>query len=131
MQLLEPLAIEDVGFLARDIFEVTCIDQTDLDTLVLKDFIKRDPVDTSGFHGDTGDVTLLEPGGQLVKVAGERGEAADALLVAVGGHGDIDFGGANINASGIGVDCLERLGKSSHTYGSVGSGCHSVPPCLL
>jgi hypothetical protein len=26
---------------------------------------------------------------------------------------------------------LERLGKSSHTYGSVGSGCHSVPPCLL
>jgi len=109
VELLEPLAIEDVGLFAGDVFHVSGIDEADFNAGMLEDIIQRYPVDASGFHGNTGDATSQEPVGKLVQVTGESRESPDRFAVAVGRHGDIDFCGSHVNAGGVWVEGFQGL----------------------
>ena len=61
MKLAEPFGIADVGFAPRHVLGVTRIDQDDLKSVLLEDLVSRDPIDTRGFHRDTGHATRFEP----------------------------------------------------------------------
>src|SRR5207249_7008213 len=51
MEQLQPLAIADVGFAARDIVELSGIDQKNSDSPRFQQLIDRNPVDVGAFHG--------------------------------------------------------------------------------
>jgi hypothetical protein len=123
VELLEPLAIEDIGLFARDVLHMAGINEADLDAGMLEDVIQRNPVDAGGFHGHTTDVTRTEPVGKLVQIPGERREGPDRFAVAIRRDGDVDFGRADINAGNIGVDSLESLRYNGFTV-LRGSGSH-------
>jgi len=52
VQLLNPLAVLDIGFSTGDILDFTSIDQQDIKAVFDEDFKERYPIDTSGFHGN-------------------------------------------------------------------------------
>lgn len=109
VKLLEPLAIEDVGLFAGDVFHVAGIDEADFNASMLEDIIQRYPVDAGGFHGHTGDATGQEPVGKIVKVTGESRESSDRFAVAVGWHSSIDFCGSDVDAGSVGVQGFKSL----------------------
>ena len=47
VKLLKPLAIEDIGFAPGDIFDVSGIDQYNLEPTSLQNLIQRDPLNAS------------------------------------------------------------------------------------
>jgi len=49
VQLLNPLAVLDIGFSTGDILDFTSIDQQDIKAVFDEDFKERYPIDTSGF----------------------------------------------------------------------------------
>ena len=59
MEVLEPLAVLDVGLPARDVLDMPGVDQADLDPPGLEDLVERDPVHAGGLHGDGGDAALV------------------------------------------------------------------------
>ena len=103
MKVLEPLAIADVRFPARNIFGMARIDQTDLKTVGFEDLKKRDPVNAGGLHGHGAHLTRREPVANLEQVVGESGEGADGILVGINGNGDLDLPGTDVDACGIRV----------------------------
>jgi DNA invertase Pin-like site-specific DNA recombinase len=68
MKLAEPCGIADVCFAPRHVLGVTRIDQNDLEPVLLKNLIGRDPIDPGGFHRDTGHATRFEPVRQIMQV---------------------------------------------------------------
>jgi hypothetical protein len=71
VQLLEPLTIKNVALSAGDVLDMTGIDQPDFQSVALKDFKDRYPVDACGFHGNGGNATGGQPLGKLFKVVGK------------------------------------------------------------
>ncbi len=59
MQLLKPLAVEDIRFATGDILNVARIDQLYFEPTTLEQFEQWDPVNAGGFHGHRSDATLL------------------------------------------------------------------------
>ena len=109
MQLLDPLAVFDVGFSSGDILDLPGIDQQHVKAMVNEDFEQRDPVDASGFHCDGGDLAVREPLGNGCEVAREGAEDANALDVPILRDSDIHFTVPDIDASGVEVDLLEGI----------------------
>lgn len=64
MEILEPLAVEDVSFAAGDIFDVSGVDQTYLEASFFQDLEQGDPIDAGGLHRDGLDLAGSEPIGQ-------------------------------------------------------------------
>ena len=103
MEVLQPLAILDVGFAPRHPFDMAGVDQTNFQTPALQD-LEGDPVDPCGFDRDCFDCTGYEPVGQGVQLLGKGGEFPHRAIVSLLGHRHIDLGGSNIDASGIGLN---------------------------
>ena len=88
VELLEPLAVGNVGLATRYAFDVTRVDEQDLEATLLEDLEERDPVDTCRLHGDGLDAADVEPVGEGVKVRGEALELAHRLIVPILGDRD-------------------------------------------
>jgi hypothetical protein len=107
MEILEPLAILDVGFAAGEIFAVSGIDQKDFQAGRLEDLEEGDPVNAGGFHGDGGDAGSFEPVAELEQGIGEGLELTNRVGIGTGGNGDPDFASADINTGRVGVESGE------------------------
>jgi hypothetical protein len=118
VELLDPLAIEDVGLAAGDVLHAAGVDETDLEAPIFEDLDEGDPVDAGGLHGDGGDPASSEPVGEGVEVGGEGVELPHVLAFGVGAWGNCgEVGmGADIDAGGVGVELREgrRLTHGLH-----------------
>src|SRR4030095_14857346 len=61
MQILKPLAIENVRFAAWNMMHVLGIDQMDLNAPSLEDLKQQDPIETGRIHSDRVHAALLQP----------------------------------------------------------------------
>jgi hypothetical protein len=66
------------------------------------------PVDSGRFHGDGCNPAVLEPVGGCQQVFGEGGKPAHRMWVSVNGHGDVNFGCADVDACCVGVNGMGR-----------------------
>ena len=101
VQILQPLAVTDVGFATGEIFAVAGIDQTDFQPGGFEDLEEGNPIDAGGLHGDGFDATFEQPIAQGVEVVGESGEGADGSGVGVAGNSHLNGGGPDINPAGM------------------------------
>ena len=119
VELLDPLAVEDISFAAGDVFDMASVDEEELEASGFEDFVDGDPIDAGGFHGDGVDAAVLEPVGEGVEVAGEGLEDADGGVVAVLGDGGIDFVVTDVEAGGVEVDLVEDIQSGGGLGGEV------------
>ena len=80
MQILKPLAIENIGFAARNVMHMLSIDQMNFNASSLQDLKQRNPIDTGRFHGDRVHAALLNPVGQGVEALGVRGDLGSRAI---------------------------------------------------
>ena len=71
VQLLQPLAIQNVALTAGDIFDVPGVDQFDLQSVALQNFKDRNPVNARRFHSHGGNAAGDQPLGQAFEIVGE------------------------------------------------------------
>ena len=102
-QLLQPLAVQHVGFAARDILDVPGIDQIDREAARFQEFEEGNPIDTGRFHGHRVNAAGDQPVGQPLQVIGETLEFPDRLVVPVRGHRHIVARRTDINPRRIRV----------------------------
>src|SRR4030095_2355312 len=104
IDLLEPLAVHDIGFAARDVLYVTRVNEDYVEAPRLEDLVEGDSVDAGGFHRHCGDAAGRAPVGEAVELGGNGLERAYGGRVTVGGDGDVMLLGPAVDASGIRVD---------------------------
>ena len=102
-ELLQPLAVQHIGFAARDIFDVARIDQKYFETARFQKLEQRDPVHARGFHRDRVDAASVEPVGQGVEVNRKTWKLPDRLVVPVRRHRYVMGRTADIDSSRIGM----------------------------
>ena len=107
VQLLQPLAVQDIALAGRDVLHVPRVDEHHGEAAGREDLVQRDPVDPGGFHRHGGDAAGLEPVGEAVEVRGEGRERAHRGRIPVGGDGHVMHLGPAIDAGGIGGDALQ------------------------
>jgi len=107
VELLDPLAVEDISLAAGDVLDVSGVDEEDLKTAFIEDFKDGDPVDAGGLHGHGVDATGQEPIGQSMQGTGIGLEGPDGLGTTVFRHSGIDFRGADVETGGVEIDLLE------------------------
>jgi hypothetical protein len=66
VELLEPLAVDDVSLATRYAFDVTCVDEQDFEATLLEDLEERNPIHAGRLHGDGLDAADVEPVGERV-----------------------------------------------------------------
>src|SRR6266850_2748049 len=101
MQILKPLAIENIGFAAGNVMHMLSIDQMNFNASSLQDLKQRDPVNTGRFHSDRIDAALLQPVRQRMEIWSKRGKRSHRFGVPIRGDGDKDFRRSNINTASI------------------------------
>jgi len=102
MEVLQPLAIGDVGFAARHVLDMTGVDQAHPEAAVFQDLKERNPENARGLHRHGFNAALLEPIGQLLKFPGEGTEVADRLRIAIRGNRHIDLRCPDIDSGRVG-----------------------------
>ena len=108
MQLLEPLAVHDIGLAARDVFHVMGVDEHHVEAAGLQDLVEGDPVDAGGFHGYGGDAADREPVREAVELRRHGRERAHRGRVSADRDGDVMLGGPAIDAGGIRLNALQE-----------------------
>ena len=101
MQILQPLAVLHVGFAPGHVFDVTGVDQADLQTARFENLEERHPVDAGGLHRHSRDFAGTEPVRQRVQILREGPERTHRLRVAFRRHGHVVDRGPQIDAGGI------------------------------
>jgi hypothetical protein len=107
VELLDPLAVENVGLATWDILDMAGVDQENLKTALVEDFVDRDPIDAGGLHGHGVDAAGLEPISQVMQGTGIGLEAPDGLCATAFGHSDIDLGRTDVETGSVEIDLLE------------------------
>src|SRR5215475_13761836 len=59
MEILEPLAITNIGLSTRHIFDVSCIDQTNAYARCFQTLKDRNPINSGRLYSDGGDAAFL------------------------------------------------------------------------
>jgi hypothetical protein len=108
VQLLQPLAVGDIAFAARQILHVAGVDQFDLQAPPLQDLKERDPIDAGGLHDHRVDALFEEPIGQAVQVTGKGAKLAHRGLGAIGREGHPMEIGPDVDAGGVEVDAFQN-----------------------
>src|SRR5690606_33958860 len=103
VQVLQPLAVGDIGLATGHGLHVAGVDQADLEAAGLEHLEQGDPVNAGRLHGDVADTAGLQPVDQSVQVLGEGSKGADGLLGAIWRDGDKQLGGADVDAGRIGT----------------------------
>jgi hypothetical protein len=125
VELLDPLAVEDVGLATWDILDVSGVDEDDFKAAFIEDFKDGDPVDAGGLHGHGVDATGQEPIGQSMQGTGISLEGPDGLGATVFRHSGIDFGRADVETGSIEIDLLEGFKVDDFLLlGFLGFSCH-------
>ena len=81
VQLLEPLAIDHIGFTAREMFHIGGTDETDINTCLFKEIMQSHPIHPGRLHCDGGDTMGAKILNRLMIRDGKRTEALDGLTV--------------------------------------------------
>jgi len=108
VELLDPLAIDEVRLAAGNILHVTGVDEQHVEAARLEDLVERNPVDAGGLHRHRLDAACLEPVGEALEVVGQTREAPNRPLVAVLWHSDPVSRGADVDPGGIQVNFLKK-----------------------
>jgi hypothetical protein len=66
VEVLQPLAVFDIGFSARNIFDMPGVHKVHLKSVSIQDLKNRNPINARRFHGDGIDAAVLKPPGGLV-----------------------------------------------------------------
>jgi len=103
MQVLDPLAIGDIGLASRHIPYMLCVDEEHFEPACFQDLEQRDPVDTCRFHCHSPYSAGLQPLGEGVKIASERFERSNRFSRTVRGNGNEHLFSANINTGRVRV----------------------------
>lgn len=122
VKLLDPLAIQNIGLLARDVFNVAGVDDEDFKAARFENFEDRDPVDAGGFHGHGIDLSGCEPIRESMEISGEGGERADGSIEAVLGDGGPNLLIADIETSRVEIDLLEGFERDDFAVTTFGMG---------
>ena len=107
MQLLQPLAVHDIGLSAGDILHVPSVHEHDRKAPSLENLVERNPVHAGGFHGHGGHA-CHQPVRQAMEIRREGLKGTHGRRIPVGGDGNIVCIGAAIDAGGVGVDAVEK-----------------------
>ena len=109
VELLYPLTIENIRFLAGNILDMTGIDNQDFKAAFFENFESRYPINASGFHCDSIDLSGFKPIGESVKIRGEGWELTDGSFLATFGNSGPNFFIADIETGGIEIKLFETI----------------------
>ena len=110
VQLLQPLAVHDIGLAAGDVLHMTRVDEHHVEAAGFEDLVERNPVDPGGFHRHSSDAAGGKPVGEAMEIRREGRERAHRSRLTIGRDGDIMLLGSAIDAGGIRVDALQQRG---------------------
>jgi hypothetical protein len=91
MELLDPLAVEDVGLAPGHSLQLSGIDEPHLEAARTEELEEGDPVHAGGLHRHGLDATPGQPVGQGVEIRGERPERTDVAPFEVAALRDRDI----------------------------------------
>jgi len=120
VQLLNPLAVQDIRLATRHLLEVPRVDQVDTKAFGLEQVIDGNPIHAGGFHRYGVYATGGEPIDQRVQVARKGGKDAHARVGAAFGHGGVDFVVADVESRRVEVDLLQRIQRGDVALDSRG-----------
>ena len=103
VEWLQPLAVGAVGCAAGPVFRVTGVDQVDLQAPRCQDWAQGDPGHPGAGPHHRLNAAGVKPVGQGMEVGRQTGKPAHGLWRAIRRHGDIRFGAAHVNPSGMEV----------------------------
>jgi hypothetical protein len=81
LNTLEPSCIAHIRFASRDILDIAGIYKDYVKTMLLKDFISRDPVNTCGIHRYTDNASCFKPASHCMQVASECTKLPDRIII--------------------------------------------------
>ena len=126
VQVAQPLAVRYVALAPGRRAHVAGVDQHYLEATRFQDLEYGYPVDAGRLHSDGRHLTLLEPVGQGVQVAGKGGKFADRRAGAIFAYRCEHRFGAYVHASGIRMNLVRSCGASAGASALVAS--HREPP---
>ncbi len=105
MQGLNPLAIQDIGFVAggQPSGQVAA-NEAAMEAVFFQHLEEGNPIHAGGFHGDGLDAVLDQPVGDGVQVGRVSAERAHDLGPVGAGDADVDLLGADVGAGRVGID---------------------------
>lgn len=112
MQVLEPLAIRDIGLATWHVLHVLCVNEVNFEAARFQHLVNGNPVNAGRLHRHRANPALHQPVGQRMQIASKGGKAADGLRVSISADSNVQFAGANINASSIWMKDSIRLSNA-------------------
>jgi len=103
VEVLQPRAVGNVRAPSRDVFDVLCVDEIDLQPTSFQDLHQRNPVNSGGVHGNRADSILPQPIAEMVQIVCERGEHTNRLGISVSRYCNVNLRRADIDSGGIGI----------------------------
>src|SRR5579859_360039 len=112
MQILQPLAIGDVGLSARHILHMLRIDKADLKSSCFENLVHRIPIDTRGLHRYGTNPALFKPIREDVEIPRERWETPHRLWISVSSDGHVQLAGPYIDAGRVRMQYQQSVASS-------------------
>src|SRR3990172_8311429 len=81
VKLLQPLAVGDIGFSSRKIFDLFAVDEGNSDPSPFEHIEESNPVDTGGFHSNRSDIVFFQIRDCFKIIIGEGAKGSDFLLL--------------------------------------------------
>ena len=107
VQLLDPLAIQDIALPSRHVLQPAGLDQPHLKASLFQQLEQGDPIDPRGLHRHRRYAALPEPVRQRLQVRSKGAEGPHRLRIASFRDADEMHRGADVNARRVDVDLLQ------------------------